>query len=53
MKEVFKSRHLLHSIYKFANSEWKGSDIAQNKLQVLKEFDKTYKRYISVNHVQE
>lgn len=53
MKEVFKSRHLLHSIYKFSNSEWKGSDIAQNKLQVLKEFDTTYERYISLNHVQE
>lgn len=41
VKEIFKSRHLLHTIYKFANSEWTGKDIAQNKYQTLNDF-KTY-----------
>ncbi len=41
-KMIFKSRHLLHTIYKFAQSEWKGKQIAQNKYQTLKEFREYY-----------
>lgn len=41
-KDVFESRHLLHTIYKFAQSEWKGEQIAQNKYQTLKEFRDYY-----------
>lgn len=41
-KMIFKSRHLLHTIYKFAQSEWKGEQIAQNKYQTLNEFKKYY-----------
>lgn len=41
-KTMFKSRHLLHTIYKFAQSEWKGKQIAQNKYQTLKEFEEYY-----------
>ena len=41
-KMIFKSRHLLHTIYKFAQSEWKGEQIARNKYQTLKEFEKYY-----------
>ena len=37
-KDIFESRHLLHTIYKFAQSEWKGEQIAKNKFQTLKEF---------------
>ncbi len=42
IKEIFKSRHLLHTIYKFANSEWTGWEIAQNKYQTLKDFKEYY-----------
>ena len=41
-KMIFKSRHLLHTIYKFAQSEWKGEQIAKNKYQTLKEFREYY-----------
>ncbi len=41
-KTMFKSRHLLHTIYKFAQSEWKGKQIAQNKYQTLKEYREYY-----------
>ena len=41
-KAIFKSRHLLHTIYKFANSTWRGKDIAKNKVQTLKEFREYY-----------
>ena len=41
-KMMFKSRHLLHTIYKFAQSEWKGKQIARNKYQTLKEFEEYY-----------
>ena len=40
--EIFKSRHLLHTIYKFANSKWGGEDIAKNKFETLKELEKYY-----------
>lgn len=41
-KSIFKSRHLLHTIYKFALSEWNGKQIAQNKYQTLEDFRKYY-----------
>lgn len=40
--EIFKSRHLLHTIYKFANSKWGGEDIAKNKCETLKELEEYY-----------
>lgn len=41
-KDIFKSRHLLHTIYKFANAKWDGKAIARNKYYTLKEFKKYY-----------
>lgn len=41
-KQIFKSRHLLHTIYKFAQSQWHGEQIAKNKYQTLQEFKKYY-----------
>ena len=41
-KDILKSRHLLHSIYKFAKSTWTGEDIAKNKEQTLKDFREYY-----------
>lgn len=41
-KELFKSRHLLHTIYKFANSKWEGVEIAKNKRQTLEDFRNYY-----------
>lgn len=41
-KEIFKSRHLLHTIYKFASSEWTGKEIAENKYQTLMDFKNYY-----------
>lgn len=41
-KDIFKSRHLLHTIYKFANAKWDGEAIARNKYSTLKEFKKYY-----------
>lgn len=41
-KDIFKSRHLLHTIYKFANAKWDGKAIARNKYSTLKEFRKYY-----------
>lgn len=41
-KQIFKSRHLLHTIYKFAQSQWTGEQIAKNKYQTLQEFKKYY-----------
>ncbi|MBR4970548.1 MAG: HNH endonuclease, partial [Paludibacteraceae bacterium] len=41
-KDIFESRHLLHTIYKFALSEWNGEQIAKNKYQTLKEFREYY-----------
>lgn len=41
-KEIFESRHLLHTIYKFAQSKWEGEEIAQNKYQTLNDFKKYY-----------
>ena len=41
-KQIFKSRHLLHTIYKFAQSSWNGEQIARNKYQTLKDFREYY-----------
>lgn len=41
-KDIFESRHLLHTIYKFAQSKWNGEEIAKNKYQTLKEFREYY-----------
>ena len=41
-REIFKSRHLLHTIYKFANSTWLVEDIAKNKRQTLEDFRNYY-----------
>lgn len=41
-KAIFKSRHLMHTIYKFACSSWNGNDIAKNKYQTLEDFRKYY-----------
>ena len=43
-KEYFNSRHLLHTIYLFARSEWKGKDIAENKQRIIDGFTKYYKQ---------
>lgn len=41
-RDIFKSRHLLHTIYKFANPKWGGEEIAKNKYMTLKEFREYY-----------
>lgn len=42
-KELFKSRHLLHTICVFAEKEeWNGSSIAQNKIATIKKFEEDY-----------
>lgn len=41
-KQIFKSRHLLNTIYKFARAEWNGEEIAKNKKQTLEEFGGYY-----------
>ncbi len=41
-RDIFKSRHLLHTIYKFANPKWGGEEIAKNKYLTLKEFREYY-----------
>lgn len=41
-RAIFKSRHLLHTIYKFASSKWTGEEIAKNKYQTLNDFKKYY-----------
>lgn len=44
IKEYFESRHLLHTIYLFASSEWNGKKIAENKQQILNNFAEYYKQ---------
>jgi len=41
-KDVFASRHLLHTIFKFAQSHWTGEDIATNKFNTIREFEDYY-----------
>lgn len=45
VKTIFKSRHLLHTIYKFAQSKWTGEDIARNKYITLEKIKDYYKDY--------
>lgn len=42
---LFKSRHLIHTISIFANSDWTGEDIAKHKKEELETFDKQYSIY--------
>lgn len=51
-KEIFKSRHLLHTIYKFANSKWTGIEIKQNKTNTIEEFKNYYSDDIKSNGTQ-
>lgn len=44
IKAIFKSRHLLHTIYKFATSKWTGREIALNKQSTLDELKKYYEQ---------
>lgn len=41
-KEYFNSRHLLHTIYAFAKSQWTGEDIAETKKNIITNFEKYY-----------
>ena len=42
-KELFKSRHLLHTVCVFAEKEkWDGYSIAQNKIATIKKFEEDY-----------
>lgn len=41
-KEIFESRHLLHTIYTFATSDWNGEQIARNKKEILDNLKKYY-----------
>ncbi len=43
--QVFKSRHLIHTISVFAHSEWKGEQIARNKKATIDAFNDYYKKY--------
>lgn len=49
----FKSRHLLHSIYKFASSDWGPSEIAANFAQTLSELRTTYKDLLTPEDEQQ
>lgn len=42
IEDVFRSRHLLHTIYTFANDQWLGKNIAENKYKIVKAFEKYY-----------
>lgn len=42
-KELFKSRHLLHTICVFAEKDkWNGQSIAQNKCEIIEQFNNDY-----------
>lgn len=41
-KEIFESRHLLHTIFKFAQSQWGGEEIAMNKYDTIRAFEVYY-----------
>ena len=43
--QVFKSRHLIHTISIFAHSEWNGEEIARNKKAIVDAFIDYYKKY--------
>ena len=42
VRHIFASRHLLHTIFKFAQSHWTGEDIATNKYDTIREFEAYY-----------
>lgn len=43
-KELLKSRHLLHTIFVFAEKEnWDGPSIVQNKIDTINKFKEDYK----------
>ena len=42
VKNIFASRHLLHTVFKFAQSHWTGEDIATNKFNTIREFEAYY-----------
>ncbi|MFI3281296.1 MAG: DUF1524 domain-containing protein [Rikenellaceae bacterium] len=42
VEDIFRSRHLLHTIYTFAKRQWIGSDIAENREKIVKAFEKYY-----------
>ena len=42
---LFKSRHLIHTISIFANSDWTGEEISKHKKEELETFDKQYSIY--------
>jgi hypothetical protein len=48
VKEYFNSRHLLHTIYIFAQSKWDATDIAKNKDQIINQFKSNYEKYIAL-----
>ena len=42
-KDLFRSRHLLHTICVFAEKEkWDGHSIAQNKMDIIRKFEEDY-----------
>ena len=43
--QIFKSRHLIHTISVFAHSEWNGQQIARNQKATIDAFDEYYKKY--------
>ena len=43
--QVFKSRHLIHTISIFAHSGWNGEEIARNKKAIVDAFIDYYKKY--------
>lgn len=45
----FKSRHLIHTIKIFARSTWTPCDIAENKVEELKNFENYYSIYLINN----
>jgi hypothetical protein len=52
-KELFKSRHLLHTICVFAEKDmWNGKTIAQNKQDIIRQFKEDYNKLSSTiwNH---
>lgn len=52
-KELFKSRHLLHTICVFAEKDkWNGETIAQNKQDIIRQFKEDYNKLSSTiwNH---
>ena len=40
--EKFKSRHLLHTVSVFANSQWTESNITENKQSIIKQLNNYY-----------